>query len=41
MEYLQDSALGQKFDLMGKKLAVIGGGNVAIDVACTARRLGR
>jgi heterodisulfide reductase subunit A-like polyferredoxin len=25
---------------VGKKLAVIGGGNVAIDVACTARRLG-
>jgi heterodisulfide reductase subunit A-like polyferredoxin len=25
---------------VGKRLAVIGGGNVAIDVACTARRLG-
>ena len=25
---------------VGKKLAVIGGGNVAMDVACTARRLG-
>ena len=25
---------------MGKRLAVIGGGNVAMDVACTARRLG-
>ena len=24
----------------GKRLAVIGGGNVAVDVACTARRLG-
>ena len=38
VEYLKDSALGQRPDLAGKKVAVIGGGNVAMDVARTARR---
>jgi formate dehydrogenase (NADP+) beta subunit len=38
-EFLRDVALGQSFDL-GQKVAVVGGGNVAIDVALTARRLG-
>ena len=32
--------LGEKFDLSGKKVLVIGGGNVAMDVARTARRQG-
>ena len=40
VEYLKDSALGQKFDFKGKKVLVIGGGNVAMDVARTARRQG-
>ena len=37
--FLRRQALGEP-NPVGKKLAVIGGGNVAIDVACTARRLG-
>jgi heterodisulfide reductase subunit A-like polyferredoxin len=40
VEYLKDSAMGKKFDLKGKKVVVIGGGNVAMDVARTARRQG-
>jgi heterodisulfide reductase subunit A-like polyferredoxin len=40
VEYLKDSASGQKFDFKGKKVVVIGGGNVAMDVARTARRQG-
>ncbi len=40
VEYLKDSAMGKKFHLAGKKVAVIGGGNVALDVARTARRQG-
>ncbi len=40
VEYLKDSALGKKFDFKGKKVLVIGGGNVAMDVARTARRQG-
>ncbi len=40
VEYLKDSASGQKFDFQGKKVTVIGGGNVAMDVARTARRQG-
>ncbi len=39
VEFLRKNNLGQPLTV-GKKLAVIGGGNVAIDVACTARRLG-
>ncbi len=38
-EFLRDVALGRSVEL-GKKVAVIGGGNVAIDVALTAKRLG-
>ncbi|MDO9071231.1 MAG: FAD-dependent oxidoreductase, partial [Deltaproteobacteria bacterium] len=40
VEYLKDSASGQKFDFGKKKVLVIGGGNVAMDVARTARRQG-
>ncbi len=39
LEFLKDVALGQKIEL-GKRVVVIGGGNVAIDVALTAKRLG-
>jgi heterodisulfide reductase subunit A-like polyferredoxin len=39
VEFLRRQNLGEPLTV-GKKLAVIGGGNVAIDVACTARRLG-
>ena len=38
-DFLKDVALGEKFDL-GRDVVVVGGGNVAIDVALTARRLG-
>ncbi len=38
VEYLKDSASGKKQDLAGKKVLVIGGGNVAMDVARTAVR---
>ncbi len=37
---LAEASLGTKVDLSGKRAIVIGGGNVAIDVARTARRLG-
>ncbi len=37
--FLRDAALG-KFVSLGKKVVVVGGGNVAIDVALTAKRLG-
>ena len=39
VEFLRRHNLGEPQEI-GKKLAVIGGGNVAIDVACTAIRLG-
>ncbi len=39
VDFLRKYTLNQPFKL-GKNLAVIGGGNVAIDVACTALRLG-
>ncbi|HEX9883559.1 MAG TPA: NAD(P)-binding protein, partial [Desulfobaccales bacterium] len=39
VEFLRRHNLGEPQEI-GKSLAVIGGGNVAIDVACTARRLG-
>jgi len=39
VEFLRDVNLGQKIE-MGKKVAVIGGGNVAVDVARSALRLG-
>ena len=38
-DFLKDVGLGKKFDLKGD-VVVIGGGNVAIDVALTAKRLG-
>ena len=39
VSFLRDVALGKKVSV-AKKLIVVGGGNVAIDVALTARRLG-
>ena len=39
VEFLRRHNLGEPRTI-GKRLAVIGGGNVAMDVACTARRLG-
>jgi NADPH-dependent glutamate synthase beta subunit-like oxidoreductase len=39
VEFLRDMNLGKKIE-MGKKVAVIGGGNVAVDVARSALRLG-
>ncbi len=39
IEFLKDVALGKKVKV-GKKVIVIGGGNVAMDVALTAKRLG-
>lgn len=38
-EFLRDVAMGQA-PAVGKKVVVVGGGNVAIDVALTAKRLG-
>jgi NADPH-dependent glutamate synthase beta subunit-like oxidoreductase/NAD-dependent dihydropyrimidine dehydrogenase PreA subunit len=38
-DYLRDVGLGKTFDFVGD-LIVIGGGNVAIDVALTAKRMG-
>jgi len=38
-DFLKDVALGEAFDMNGNAV-VVGGGNVAIDVALTARRLG-
>jgi len=40
VEYLKDFVLGKKADLKGKKVMVIGGGNVAMDVGRTAKRQG-
>ena len=39
-EFLRDVALGKKPNLAGKRVAVIGGGDVAIDAARTAWRCG-
>jgi heterodisulfide reductase subunit A-like polyferredoxin len=39
VEFLRRHNLGEPLTV-GRSLAVIGGGNVAMDVACTARRLG-
>jgi len=39
-EFLKDVALGNAPDLAGKRVAVVGGGNTAIDAARTAMRLG-
>ena len=38
-DFLQDTAHGRAMDLTGKKVALIGGGNVAMDAARTAIRL--
>lgn len=40
MEFLRESNIGQKEDLTGKKVMVIGGGNTAIDAARTSLRCG-
>ncbi|MHB9033108.1 MAG: FAD-dependent oxidoreductase [Anaerolineae bacterium] len=39
-DFLRRVALGEKMDLTGKMVAVVGGGNTAIDAARTAMRLG-
>jgi NADH-quinone oxidoreductase subunit F len=38
--FLRELALGRKPDVAGKKVVVVGGGNVAMDAARSARRLG-
>ncbi len=38
--FLRDVRLGQAPDLVGKRVVVVGGGNVAMDAARTVRRLG-
>ena len=40
LTFLADVKLGKNVDLAGSKVLVVGGGNVAIDAARTARRLG-
>jgi heterodisulfide reductase subunit A len=40
LTFLADVKLGKDVDLTGKKVLVVGGGNVAIDAARSARRLG-
>ncbi|MFH0916234.1 MAG: FAD-dependent oxidoreductase [bacterium] len=40
LAFLRAVKLGEGFDLRGKEVVVIGGGNVAIDAARSARRLG-
>jgi len=40
LAFLADVKLGKNVDLAGRKVLVVGGGNVAIDAARTARRLG-
>ncbi len=40
VEFLRDMNLGKPMDVKGKVVSVIGGGNVAIDVARSALRLG-
>ncbi len=40
LTFLADVKLGKTVDLAGKNVLVVGGGNVAIDAARTARRLG-
>jgi heterodisulfide reductase subunit A len=40
LDVLRKACLGQKIDLTGKKVVVLGGGNVALDTARTVLRLG-
>lgn len=40
LDFLPEANIGQRADLTGKKVMVIGGGNTAIDAARTALRLG-
>ncbi len=40
LDFLRGVRLGQPADLAGKRVVVVGGGNVAMDAARTARRLG-
>jgi len=40
LEFLRRAALGEKIDLSGRHVLILGGGNVAIDVARVALRLG-
>jgi heterodisulfide reductase subunit A len=40
LTFLADVKLGKHVDLSGKRVVVVGGGNVAIDAARSARRLG-
>jgi heterodisulfide reductase subunit A-like polyferredoxin len=40
VEFLKDAASKKAPDIKGKKVIVVGGGNVAMDVARTAKRLG-
>jgi len=39
-DFLRKVKLGEPMDLAGRRVVVVGGGNVAMDVARTARRLG-
>lgn len=40
IDFLRDASMGRYPDLMGKKVVVLGGGDVAMDAACTALRIG-
>ncbi len=40
LDFLREANIGQKEDLKGKKVIVVGGGNTAIDAARTSIRLG-
>jgi len=40
LDFLRQVRLGEALDLAGKRVVIVGGGNVAMDTARTARRLG-
>jgi heterodisulfide reductase subunit A len=40
IDFLRDANLGHYPDLIGKQVVVLGGGDVAMDAACTALRIG-